>query len=69
TAGTFVCNQLMYGVLYYIEREFPGMRGGFIHVPYLHEQVVNRPDTPSLSGEDMAKGLEAAVAAIVESGG
>lgn len=68
TAGTFVCNQLMYGVLYYIEREFPGMRGGFIHVPYLHEQVVNRPDTPSLSGEDMAKGLEAAVAAIVESG-
>jgi len=69
TAGTFVCNQLMYGVLYYIEREFPGMRGGFLHVPYQREQVADRPDAPSLSGEDIAKGLEAATAAIVESGG
>ncbi len=33
TAGTFVCNHLMYGVLYHIEREMPGVRGGFMHVP------------------------------------
>ncbi|MBQ3412697.1 MAG: pyroglutamyl-peptidase I [Oscillospiraceae bacterium] len=66
TAGTFVCNHLMYGVLYYIEKEFPGMKGGFMHVPYLHEQAVNRANTPSLSKDDIVKGIEAAIAAIVE---
>ena len=66
TAGTFVCNHLMYGVLYYIDKEFPGMKGGFMHVPYLHEQAVNRANTPSLSKEDIVKGIEAAIAAIVE---
>ncbi len=66
TAGTFVCNHLMYGVLYYIEKEFPGMKGGFMHVPYLHEQAVNRANTPSLSKDDIVKGIEAAITAIVE---
>ena len=66
TAGTFVCNHLMYGVLYYISKEFPEMRGGFMHVPFLHEQVMNKKDTPSLSKEDIVKGIEAAISAIVE---
>ena len=66
TAGTFVCNHLMYGVLYKIAKEFPGMRGGFMHVPFLHEQVISRPGTPSLSKEDIVKGIEAAIKAIVE---
>lgn len=66
TAGTFVCNHLMYGVLYNIEKEFPGMKGGFMHVPFLHEQVLNRANTPSLSKEDIVKGIEAAITAIVE---
>lgn len=69
TAGTFVCNHLLYGVLHHIAREFPGMRGGFIHVPYLHEQVLDKPGAPSLSREDIAKGIEAAVEAIAESDG
>lgn len=69
TAGTFVCNHLLYGVLHHIAREFPGMRGGFIHVPYLHEQVFDKPGAPSLSREDIAKGIEAAVEAIAESDG
>ena len=33
SAGTFVCNDLMYTLLYTLEREFPAVRGGFIHVP------------------------------------
>jgi len=66
TAGTFVCNHLMYGVLYHISKEFPNMKGGFMHVPYLHEQVLNRANTPSLSKEDIVKGIEAAITAIVE---
>ena len=66
TAGTYVCNHLMYGVLYHIAKEFPNMRGGFVHVPFLHEQVIEKRDVPSLSKADIVKGLEAAIAAIAE---
>ncbi len=65
SAGTYVCNHLMYGVLYHIAKSFPGMRGGFIHVPYLHRQAA-AATAPSLSAEDIAKGLEAAITATVE---
>ena len=37
-----------------------------MHVPYLHEQVKDKPNTPSLSKEEIAKGIEAALQAIVE---
>ncbi|MBR3295905.1 MAG: pyroglutamyl-peptidase I [Clostridia bacterium] len=66
TAGTYVCNHLMYGVLYYIDKEFPNMRGGFMHVPFLHEQVLDKKNMPSLSKADIVKGIEAAIEAIVE---
>ena len=66
TAGTFVCNHLMYGVLYHIEKSFPGMRGGFMHVPFLHEQIMARPNTPSLSTDDIVRGIEAAISAILK---
>ena len=69
TAGTFVCNHLMYGVLYHIAKSYPAMRGGFMHVPFLHEQVANRPNTPSLSKADIVVGIEAALRAIVENNG
>lgn len=66
TAGTYVCNHLMYGVLYHIAKSFPGMRGGFIHVPFIREQVTERHGTPYLPLADIVTGIEAAVAAIVE---
>jgi pyroglutamyl-peptidase len=67
SAGTFVCNHLMYGVLYHIEREFPNMIGGFMHVPFLHEQVINKKETANLSKDDVVKAIEAAIEAIVDS--
>lgn len=66
TAGTFVCNHLMYGVLYTIAKKYPGVRGGFMHVPFIPEQVVTRPNTPSMSILDIVRGIEAAIAAIGE---
>ena len=65
TAGTYVCNHLMYGVLYHIAKSYPGMKGGFMHVPFLHEQVMNRPGTASLSRADIVRGIEAALRAII----
>ncbi len=66
TAGTFVCNHVMYGVLHHIAREMPGVRGGFIHVPYTPSQAAHKsPPVPCLSQQDIARGLEAALAAVV----
>lgn len=68
TAGTYVCNCLMYTLLYLIDKKFPGVRGGFIHVPYAMEQAVGKPlGTPSMDLHQIARGLEYAVEAIVES--
>jgi len=68
TAGTYVCNHIMYGLLHKLATvpEFKGIRGGFIHVPFATEQVVNKPDKPSLSTEQIAKGLLACISACVQ---
>lgn len=68
TAGTFVCNHLMYGVLYTLEKYYPGVRGGFLHVPYIPSQVTGGRGIPSMSAADIVRGLEAAIAAIRENG-
>lgn len=65
TAGTFVCNHLMYGVLYTLAKKYPGVKGGFMHVPFVTSQVVNRPTAaPCLSVQEIVTGIEAAIAAI-----
>ena len=66
STGTFVCNHLMYGVLHAASTQFEGMRGGFIHVPYLPGQVIDKRNMPSMSLADIVKGLELAIAAAVE---
>lgn len=66
TAGTYICNHVMYGILYYIHKEFPEVRGGFIHVPYAASQVVNKPNTPSMAIADITAALEAAISAAVK---
>lgn len=67
TAGTYVCNDIMYRLLYMIEKEHPDMRGGFVHVPYLPEQTVSLPDgTPSMSSGMIAEALVCGIRAIIE---
>ncbi len=53
TAGTYVCNALMFAMLHRM-REIPC---GFIHVPYLTEQ--GKEDAPSLSKECVLRGITA----------
>lgn len=105
TAGTYVCNDVMYQLLYYINTEFTDqkcngdgpppntppqqltspqqlaslqsttlpqqpthltpIRGGFIHVPFCDEQVVDKPGMPSLPLTTIAKGLELCIKAAI----
>lgn len=65
TAGTFVCNHLMYGVLDCIAREMPSVRGGFIHVPCIPEQAAHMAaPTPSMALSDIVRALEAVLGAL-----
>lgn len=67
SAGVFVCNHLMYGVLYHLSKKHPTIRGGFMHVPYVHSQVTKLPaPAPSMSEEDIARGIKVAIEAIAE---
>lgn len=66
TAGTFVCNHVMYGIMYMIDKKYPNIKGGFIHVPYIPSQVVTKPNMPSMSASDITKGLELCIKAAVE---
>lgn len=65
SAGTFVCNHIMYQDLYLAEK-YGDIKAGFIHVPFLTEQVVDKPNTASMSLDDIVRGLNAAIRAIVK---
>lgn len=66
TAGTFVCNHIMYGILHHIATNQLPIRAGFIHIPFLPEQAVNHPGAPSMAKEVIVEGLKAAIAAVVK---
>ena len=65
TAGTFVCNHLMYGLLYTLDKYYPQTKGGFVHVPFIPSQLNGRP-LPAMDLEDIVQGLECAILAIAE---
>lgn len=61
SAGTYVCNHIFYGLMHLLEKKYPQIRGGFIHVPFITEQVVDKKNMPSMSLADLTKALEIAV--------
>ena len=66
TAGTYVCNHVMYELLFMIDREFSGRLGGFVHVPRVPGQVLDQERVHSLSADESARALTVALAAIVD---
>jgi len=72
TAGTFICNHVCYGVAHLAAaRTAAGkpMKSGFIHIPFLPEQVIGKPAlTPSMSLETIVSGITHALEAIVKHG-
>ena len=63
SAGTFVCNNLLYCALHESAQGYPAMRCGFIHVPYLPEQTRDG-SAPSMSLALMVEALTSAVGEI-----
>lgn len=73
TAGTYVCNDVMYQVLHVLATRFPKTRGTFLHVPFATEQVAKKNaqtregshQVPSMSLEMMTRGLKVALEAAL----
>ncbi len=64
TAGTFVCNHVLYGTRYYLAHHYPNTKSGFIHVPFLKEQ--GEPlNKPYMELDDIVKGIEISIQAII----
>ena len=66
TAGTFVCNHIMYQTLHFLKTRFSDIKAGFIHIPFLPQQVVNRPDMASMPLDEIVRGITAALKAIID---
>lgn len=64
SAGTFGCNQIFYHLMDYLARESVDVPAGFIHVPMLPEQVLEKRNVASMSLDLIARGLEVVVEAI-----
>ena len=65
SAGTFVCNCLMYQALRACETEFTGVRCGFVHVPALPEQSAES-GRPGMPLETIVKALEIAIGTVID---
>ncbi len=65
SAGTFVCNHVFFGLMHLLATEYPGKRGGFIHVPPLPEQAALKPGTASLGLETLVQATRIAICTAV----
>ncbi len=69
SAGTYVCNDLLYSLMYDIKKRNLDRKAGFIHVPYIHEQVLDKCNyTPSISLERIVETLQIAIETIIKKG-
>lgn len=66
TAGTYLCNRIFYSVMHLISAEGLTARAGFVHVPYLHDQVIAKgTEVPSLSRESIVEAVRLAIEVTV----
>jgi pyroglutamyl-peptidase len=57
SAGTFVCNQVFFGLAHALARSRSRTRGGFVHVPYLPEQSARHAGAPGMPLATMIRAL------------
>jgi len=61
SAGTYLCNHVLYGTLHHVKKENLPVKVGFIHLPYLPQQTVDKPQKASMSLDLMVKAVGIAI--------
>lgn len=69
SAGTFLCNQVMYEILHHIAKHQLSTRAGFIHLPWLPEQSASKGGMmPSMGLPMMVTALTAVIQTLADHG-
>ncbi|UQS86133.1 pyroglutamyl-peptidase I (plasmid) [Nicoliella spurrieriana] len=58
SAGSYVCNHVMYEVQYLMHKKYPNMKSGFIHVP---SNYSDNDSTPTMALDDEVDGIKIAL--------
>jgi len=71
SAGTYLCNQVMYILMDYLNRAGLSLPAGFIHLPALPEQAAcigaeGKAVIPSMSLDTMVDGIQAALVVLLD---
>lgn len=66
TAGTYLCNNVMYEALHYAKKNNPNMKAGFIHIPASHELAIQHGKIPSWSHADLKRSVEICIGVLGE---
>jgi pyrrolidone-carboxylate peptidase len=66
TAGTYICNNTLYGLLDHIRKNDLPMVAGFVHFPASTEMAVEDPSMPSLPMEMMVEALQRILETVAE---
>ena len=61
SAGTFVCNHIMYQALFAATKSDKPFKAGFMHIPFIPKQTTNKPSLPL---EESTKALQIAIETI-----
>ena len=67
SAGTFLCNQVMYEILHYLHKHQLKTFAGFVHLPQLPQQAARMPHpSPSMGLEMMIAGVTTVIHTIAQ---
>ncbi|WP_417898665.1 pyroglutamyl-peptidase I [Bacillus haimaensis] len=63
TAGTYLCNNVMYAILHKIAEEHKQdqIKAGFIHIPASHDLAIQLKNSPSWSQRDLTEAIRLAL--------
>lgn len=64
SAGTYLCNNIMYQILNELKKKEKSIPSGFIHIPASHELAVIQKNLPSWSQTDLTNAIKLAINVI-----
>lgn len=65
-AGTFVCNHLFFHMLHYLKQHKSNMPAGFIHVPYIYNQVIDKPGVYATDLHTLTHAIEVIIETVIK---
>ena len=66
SAGTYVCNHVMYTALYEVSKHYPHMKAGFVHVPFMTEQKEVKQNGYFMDLEDMVIAIKEVLEGLIK---